>query len=367
MRFVVRSNSCQAVRAVSEIPAKIRIPVSQILASQSRRYQIAVSGAQTIVHAAESLETDSQLQIVVLPGNPGLSSFYVPYIEALHRGLESRGCSAKVTAITHKGLGGVTDGKIFNLQQQIEHKLAFLEEHVAFGQGPVVLIGHSIGAHMALQVAHAFEERQSAAHGGAGSCQSGARVGGGAVAKVILLHPFLAVTAGNPEQRTLGLLTAWPALMALLSAAVGALPGALKGAVVKAWAGDICPHALAASLELLTLSNARNCWYLGQNEFSTLPAAPAESWEKLRRLGAKAAVISKPRDSWFTDDHWGELLREVPGIRALLEDISHAFCTDVEESATAAQRTVDLLHDVISGFSLRTLDHVLDSAPPDPS
>jgi hypothetical protein len=46
----------------------------------------------------------------------------------------------------NQGLGGLTNGKVFSLQQQIEHKLAFLEEHVAVsGHVPVVLIGHSIG------------------------------------------------------------------------------------------------------------------------------------------------------------------------------------------------------------------------------
>ena len=46
----------------------------------------------------------------------------------------------------HQGLGGLTDGRIFNLQQQIEHKLAFLKEHVlTSGHVPCVLIGHSIG------------------------------------------------------------------------------------------------------------------------------------------------------------------------------------------------------------------------------
>ena len=78
---------------------------------------------------------------------------------------------------------------------------------------------------MALEVAHAVEERLSAA--------SGSHV----MTKLILVHPFLAVTPDNSDQRALGLLTELPVLMALLSAAIGALPAPLKHSVVKACAG----------------------------------------------------------------------------------------------------------------------------------
>ena len=57
------------------------------------------------------------------------------------------------------------------------------------------------------------------------------------------------------------------------------------------FAGEVCPHALRAAFDLLTLSNARNCFYLGQTEFKTLPATLTESWKKLRELGEHSITI----------------------------------------------------------------------------
>lgn len=83
---------------------------------------------------------------------------------------------------------------------------------------------------MALQAAHAVEEQLPTAVGGVLTARS--------IAKVILLHPFLAVTPEGPAQRVLGHITAWPAAVAVLAAAVGALPFAAKQAIVKACAGE---------------------------------------------------------------------------------------------------------------------------------
>lgn len=84
---------------------------------------------------------------------------------------------------------------------------------------------------MALQAAHAVEEQIPAA-------VRGDLLTMGSIAKVILLHPFLAVTPEGPAQRVLGALTTCPAAVAVLAAAVGALPVAAKRAIVEACAGE---------------------------------------------------------------------------------------------------------------------------------
>ena len=72
-----------------------------------------------------------------------MSGFYLPFMRALHEGL---GGAATLSAITHVGLGGLTDGQLFGLDEQVEHKRQWLEEHLLRpGSPPCALIGHSIG------------------------------------------------------------------------------------------------------------------------------------------------------------------------------------------------------------------------------
>lgn len=150
IRFNVYSSSCHAAPMS---PAKIP-------PAKSVKRRISVSGTQTIIHEADS-QREGQLNVVLIPGNPGffppvfptppaplfptpplthvpflasclrlyrtcfrdgsrhyrlltgLSSFYVPYIEALHKGLESQGCYARIIAITHAVSAGLNHPPLF--------------------------------------------------------------------------------------------------------------------------------------------------------------------------------------------------------------------------------------------------------------
>jgi len=72
-----------------------------------------------------------------------MSGFYLPFMRAVHEGL---GGAVTLSAITHVGLGGLTNGQLFGLEEQVEHKRQWLEEHLLRpGSPPCALIGHSIG------------------------------------------------------------------------------------------------------------------------------------------------------------------------------------------------------------------------------
>ena len=75
-------------------------------------------------------------------GNPGMSAYYVPYMEQLSA-LSS--VPLRVSCVTHLGLGA-RSRKALTLQDEIQHKAAYLREHVLQpDRPPCVLIGHSIG------------------------------------------------------------------------------------------------------------------------------------------------------------------------------------------------------------------------------
>ncbi|XP_008050286.2 lipid droplet-associated hydrolase [Carlito syrichta] len=104
-----------------------------------------------------------KLLIFIVPGNPGFSTFYVPFAKALFS-LTSR--RFPVWIISHAGHALAPRDKkiltsedpnaqeikdIYGLSGQIEHKLAFLRTHVP-KEMKLVLIGHSVGSYISLQM-----------------------------------------------------------------------------------------------------------------------------------------------------------------------------------------------------------------------
>lgn len=125
----------------------------------------------------------SRLQVLILPGNPGSAGYYEAYIAALHAALHGQ---ADVHAVSHLGHASSRKarqygnkvqlllthagppcaiaylalqcftrnvhiaGQAFSLQEQINHKVAYIYQHMS-QQQPIAIIGHSIGENMHAQ------------------------------------------------------------------------------------------------------------------------------------------------------------------------------------------------------------------------
>lgn len=105
-----------------------------------------------------------KLLILIIPGNPGFPTLYVPFAKALYSAVNRR---FPVWVISHAGhVLAPKDKKIlttsddpnaqeikdiYGLRGQIEHKIAFLRTHVP-KEMKVVVIGHSVGCYMSLQI-----------------------------------------------------------------------------------------------------------------------------------------------------------------------------------------------------------------------
>ncbi|XP_037384353.1 lipid droplet-associated hydrolase isoform X2 [Talpa occidentalis] len=108
--------------------------------------------------------TRPKLLIFIITGNPGFCAFYVPFIKALYSVTNKR---FPIWAISHAGHAMLPKDKkilptsedpnaqevkdVYGLCGQVEHKLAFLRTHVPKDM-KLVLIGHSIGCYMSLQI-----------------------------------------------------------------------------------------------------------------------------------------------------------------------------------------------------------------------
>ena len=113
-----------------------------------------------------SLEGAQDYLIFFLPGNPGLMSYYEPFLSQLKKFLESSAyANARFYICGHSYRGfeispysqGPTEP--FGLKKQIEYQEDVLLEHVklsqqaSMGSTPkVILIGHSVGAYIMLEM-----------------------------------------------------------------------------------------------------------------------------------------------------------------------------------------------------------------------
>ena len=310
------------------------------------------------------------LRVLVLPGNPGAAAFYTPFLARLHERLGGRADVVALSLHGHDaGLGleagagwahpprkrgaGVRNlAPVTGLDGQVAHAVAAAAALAATGSvcgsggggpAPVALVGHSIGALIALRAAAALDA-------------GGER---GSTAAVVALMPYLAFNAAAPQQRALKLLTRRPGRAAAAAAAAGlaAQPGRVQGAILRAATGPadrgLAPHAAGAVLAFLGAGGTRHALGLAATEFKQL-SAPAftPEWGLLARLGSRGAAF------YADGDHWCPVECGVAGLGAaaaaapdakirLLDNQRHDFPVCEARSASAADAVAAVLLEMV--------------------
>ncbi|XP_062510957.1 lipid droplet-associated hydrolase-like [Corticium candelabrum] len=111
-----------------------------------------VNGQPTQVLTYGSVEEDAD-HIVFIPGVPGVIGLYSRFLESLTACTDGK---FRIHALSHPGQdpSGLTPqqrGAVLSVEEQIEHKIAFIKTVVPNGS-KLILIGHSLGCYMVLQM-----------------------------------------------------------------------------------------------------------------------------------------------------------------------------------------------------------------------
>lgn len=101
--------------------------------------------------------------VYMIPGNPGLSEFYIDYLNALKSDLGD--LDVEILAPSHLGLDASSCESYsisshtpsYSLEQQIQHKIDLLNAWVT-SQRDVYILSHSVGSWMTQRVALAFKD-----------------------------------------------------------------------------------------------------------------------------------------------------------------------------------------------------------------
>ncbi|KAL3532144.1 hypothetical protein ACH5RR_005665 [Cinchona calisaya] len=284
-------------------------------------------------YKSDLLEIHAQnpaFHVLFIPGNPGVVSFYTDFVELLY---EQLGGTASVTAIAHVSHTekNLENGKLFSLQEQIDHKMSFMEQELEDVEVPILLVGHSIGAYISMEMFKRSQEK---------------------VRYCVCLYPFLAVNTKSSAQTMIRKIAASPLLCTALSSLVaffGMLPIWTSRFLVKSSLGKLWSSSAVDALctHVLQYHSMRNVLFMAMTEFKELSETP--DWDFIREKRSQIAFL------FGLDDHWGplhlfeEISIQVPD--AVLEverqGHSHAFSCTEAGSLWVAQHVASLIKNYV--------------------
>ncbi|OVA07111.1 Protein of unknown function DUF2305 [Macleaya cordata] len=266
------------------------------------------------------------LHVLLIPGNPGVVQFYKEFVEAVY---EMLGGCASVTAIGHIShtRKNWESGRLFSLEDQIDHKVAFINQEVQNTEIPLFLVGHSIGSYISLEIFRRLPEQ---------------------VKYCIGLYPFLSLNKESFKQKVIGKIAASQILCPVLSsivAVLGLFPSCfsrflVRRSVGKSWSTTaveaFCGH-------LLQYHTMRNILFMAMTEFEKLAQQP--DWMFLREKKDQIAFL------FGIDDHWGplsmfeEISKQVENVALSIEKEghTHAFSCTEAGSVWVADHVVGLI------------------------
>ncbi|EEE56039.1 hypothetical protein OsJ_04832 [Oryza sativa Japonica Group] len=227
---------------------------------------------------------EPSVHVLVIPGNPGIVAFYKDFVEELY---ENLGGQASITAIGHisHSKKDAERGRLFSLHEQIDHKVDFIEQEFQHSEQSLVLVGHSIGAYICLEIFKRLQKK---------------------VKLCVGLYPFLTLNKKSMKQSAIGYI----ARSSLLS----------KGY-----------HTM------------RNVLFMAMTEFTKLSEEP--DWNFISAKQDQIAFLFDVDDHWGPLAHLEEISKRAPGVALSVETEghTHGYCCTEAGSFWAADYVANLI------------------------
>ncbi|XP_048320952.2 uncharacterized protein LOC107432244 isoform X6 [Ziziphus jujuba] len=239
---------------------------------------------------------DPTFHVLLIPGNPGVVSFYKDFVESLY---EFLGGTVSVTAVGHVShtKKDWEHGRLFSLQEQINHKMDFIKQELQNNGIPIVLVGHSIGSYICIELFKRAPEK---------------------VRYCIGLYPFLALNQESKAQAIIGKIAASPTLslvICFIVALLGMLPICALRLIVKqsfgkSWSAtavdSVCSH-------LVKYHTIRNILFMAMTEFKKICKEVPEIALSIEREGHTHAFgCTEAGSLWVAQYVAGLIKNQIP-------------------------------------------------------
>ncbi|CAI0391352.1 unnamed protein product [Linum tenue] len=274
-------------------------------------------------YTTELLEIEADnptLHVVVVPGNPG-NVFNVP-----------------VAVICGLYVQNWENGKLFSLQEQIDHKVDFICQELQDTKVPIVLVaiiilfvGHSIGSYITMEML---------------------RRKGEMVIYTIGLYPFIMVNPLSKKQAKVRNMTRSSilcGLMSLMAAFVGLFPKWFSQYMLvlfvigkRSWSWSNSAFETAHA-HYLKYHMFRNMLYMAKTELEQLSQEP--DWEFMRKNHRRLAFMFGAHDHWGPLQVYEEIAKQIPKVPLAIEreGHSHSFCCTEAGSMWVARHVATLI------------------------
>ena len=278
------------------------------------------------MHAARVL-------VCVLPGNPGAAGFYESFVARIAAAAAAAAAAApsaaargvRVTCVGHASHHALSASpRALSLVQQVAHKEAYLLAALAAAPPGLrlVLVGHSVGAHMAVEAAASLQLPR------------------GSVAGVAALFPTLLDIALTKRGRQLA-----PLFSLLGTFLVSSLAWLLRALTPRALlrrvaSGVVGARAGATAVGLVHAHVAAAALVLARHEMAEIADVGGGARAAARALGSRLFCYFAPDDNWNRPGDAARVAELFPRAEVVLdtEGHSHSFVLrDASVDAMAAR------------------------------
>lgn len=258
-------------------------------------------------------ETARDALFIILPGNPCIVECYAEFASILE---SSHRADVLVFGYAGHSLSPHNANRLFSLQDQIDLCQAFFSKLFSlsasaksqYGKG-IYLVGHSIGAFVALQMLSRFSSHIKLFFG---------------------LAPVLSHIQASPNGRNCAIMGV-PVLQhvaAFVGSTLALLPRSLKQFITRSYAKQVNPELRTELTQRVHRAQLHNIIHMTIDEFRMVREP---DWFMLQSLQEKMILYYVPHDHWAPEQHAYEIRCGCPQLRAfIMEDVSlhvsHAWC-----------------------------------------
>ncbi|XP_054775280.2 lipid droplet-associated hydrolase-like isoform X1 [Lytechinus pictus] len=258
---------------------------------------------------------------LVIPGNPGVAEFYEVFCQTLYK---ASSYTIPAWAISHAGHSEVPcslqeklkatdrDDEVYNLQQQIEHKMAFIEDYIPPGV-KLILIGHSVGCYIIVDLIRRMPKLN--------------------LLRAVLLFPTVEHIWDTPNGRTIGSMVVYLRWAAIALSYINYyLSDWVKWRLVQWWfRGRKIPDCAFHAIHQLTdPARIHNSMYMAATEMEEILDA---DYSTIREHLDKFIMYYGSKDNWAPRSHYENMRRRFPegDVRLCRRGLQHAFCLESSE------------------------------------